>query len=359
MSVYGGSMPSIELKNIHNYACRGVNLQTISGELLVLLGPNGAGKTTLLHIIAGLTGYQGSVLFDGIPVDRRPSRTRKVGYLFQDPALFPHLSVASNIAFGLKAQGWPKRKIDVRVGKLLDMMRITHIATRFPGRLSGGEKQRVALARALAPSPEILLLDEPLGKVDFQTSKHLRSELKQLQQRLGITTLYVTHKLEEAEEVADRIAIIHEGRLEQIGRPEEVLFYPANEKVSGFIGAPNILKCDSTRGLGQGLVEMICGGLSIVVPDDGNPVRCIALFPQDIIISPIKPPGSEVNLFRSIISDIKASPESIRLKVDAGNNRLTVEMPHHIFKGMGLKIGREVFLKLKLSRIKILSNAHP
>ena len=346
-------MPSIELKNIHNHGCKGVNLQTLSNELLVLLGPNGAGKTTLLNVIAGLTGYEGSVLFDNIPVDRLTSQKRRVGYLFQDLVLFPHMNVASNIAFGLRSQEWPKKKINIRVGELLDMMRITHLASRFPGRLSGGEKQRVALARALAPSPEILLLDEPLGKVDSQTSKYLRSELKQLQQKFKITTLYVTHKLEEAEEVADRIAVVCDGRIEQAGRPEEVLFYPANKKVSGFIGAPNILKCDTTRSLDQGLVELNCGGLSIVVPHNGNLVQRVALFPQDIEVCPIKPLNREINQFNAIISEIKKTPESIRLKVKTGNHRLTAEMAHHVFEDMGLKIGQKVFLILKLRRIKV------
>ena len=215
-------MTAIELRNIENYVCRGVNLKVFSGELLVLLGPNGAGKTTILNIIAGLTGYKGSVLFDGRPIDELPTRERKVGYLFQDLVLFPHLDVASNIAYGLRAEGWPNEKIEPRVKELLRLLKIEHLATAYPWHLSGGEKQKVALSRALAPYPEILLLDEPLSSLDWQTSRYLRFELKGLQQKLGITTLYVTHDLTEAKEVADRMAIILEGRIEQIGRLEDL-----------------------------------------------------------------------------------------------------------------------------------------
>ncbi len=346
-------MPAVELKGITNFICRDLNLGVISGEFLVLLGPNGAGKTTLLNVIAGLNEYEGSVLFDGIAVDGLPPQRRGVGYLFQDLMLFPHLSVASNIAYSLKVQGRPREKIEARVGELLELMRIKHLTSRYPRNLSGGEKQRVALARALALSPGILLLDEPLSSLDLQTSKYLQSELKQLQRNLGITTLYVTHELTEAEEVADRIAIIHKGRIEQVGRPEDVFFYPANEKVVAFIGAPNILQCDSTRNLGQGLVEVRCGGLPIVVPHDGNSVQRIVLFPRDIYVSPMKPPGPEVNRFKGVISEIKAPPDSIQIVIKAGNNKLVAEMPHYIFEGMGLKVGQEVFLILKLRRIKV------
>ncbi len=215
-------MTAIELRNIENYACRGVNLNVLSGELLVLLGPNGAGKTTLLNIIAGLTGYKGSVLFDGRPIDELPARERRAGYLFQDLVLFPHLDVASNIAYGLRVQRWSNEKIEPRVRELLRLFKMEHLATAYPWRLSGGEKQKVALSRALAPYPKILLLDEPLSSLDWQTSRYLRSELKGIQQQLGITTLYVTHDITEAREVADRIAVIREGRIQQIRGPEDL-----------------------------------------------------------------------------------------------------------------------------------------
>ena len=171
--------------------------------IFALLGPNGAGKTTLLNIIAGLTDYDGSVLFDGMPVDKVPASKREAGYLFQDLVLFPHLDVTANIAYGLKVQKQSQSEVEARVQELLQVMRIKHLSSRYPKHLSGGEKQRVALARALALSPKVLLLDEPLNSLDVQTSKYLRIELKQLQRELGITTIYVTHDLTEAEELAE------------------------------------------------------------------------------------------------------------------------------------------------------------
>jgi ABC-type Fe3+/spermidine/putrescine transport system ATPase subunit len=346
-------MPTIELKDISNYACHQVNLKILSDELLVVLGPNGAGKTTLLNVIAGLTDYEGSVIFDGTSIDGLPPQKRSVGYLFQELVLFPHLDVASNIAFSLTCHGWPKEKAEVRVSEMLDLTRIAHLASRYPRYLSGGEKQRVALARALAPIPNILLLDEPLSGLDLQAAKHLRSELKHLQRSLGITTVYVTHELAEAEEMGDRIAFMENGYVEQVGRSEQVFFYPANKKVASFIGAPNILECARTRSLGQGLVEATCGQLSILIPHDGRDVKRVAFFPRDVYVSPIRPPGPEVNRFKGIISNIQKSREFVRLELAVKGTEIIAEVPRHIFEGMGLEKGREVYLILKLRRIRV------
>ncbi len=345
-------MPSIQLRNICKYICHDVNLDIPEKELLVLLGPNGTGKTTLLNIIAGLTDYEGSVLFDGVPVDKLSTSTRKVGYLFQHLVLFPHLDVAANIAYSLENQKQPKSKVAARVDELLQIMKIKHLSSRYPKHLSGGEKQKVALARALALSPKVLLLDEPLSSLDVQTSKYLRIELKQLQRELEITTIYVTHDLREAEEMADRIAVIQSGHIEQVATPEEVFFYPKNERVSDFIGAPNILDCNSCHSLGQGLAEVNCDNLPVVVPDDGNIIRRIAIFPQDIYISETEPPGSGVNRFKGIITNIRADNDTVRPEVKVGEKTLLVEMPHHIFEEMDLAVGKEVFLILKLRRIR-------
>ncbi|HUT97415.1 MAG TPA: ABC transporter ATP-binding protein [Dehalococcoidales bacterium] len=346
-------MPAIKLENICKYICRDVGLEIRDRELLVLLGPSGAGKTTLLNIIAGLTDYDGSVLFDSQRVDKLPASKRGVGYLFQDLFLFPHLDVSANIAYGLKARKPPRDGVKERVEELLHLMKISHLAERYPKHLSGGEKQRVALARALALSPRVLLLDEPLSSLDGQTAKYLRTELKQLQRKLGITTIYVTHDLAEAEEMADRIAVIQDGRLQQLGRTEEVFFSPVNEAVSDFIGAPNILHCDRCQSLGQGVMEANCGTMSIILPDDGNPVRRIALFPRDIYVSETMPPGPAVNRYRGVVTDIKPLSDAVRLEVKVGEHKLLAEVPHHIFEEMDLAEGKEVFLILKLRRIKV------
>lgn len=345
-------MPRIELKNICKHICQNVNLDILNKELLVLLGPNGAGKTTLLNVIAGLTNYEGYVVFDCVPVDRVAASKRRIGYLFQDLVLFPHLDVSSNIAYGLKAQKLPQSKIEARVEELLEMMKIKHLSSRYPKHLSGGEKQRVALARALALSPEVLLLDEPLSSLDLQTAKHLRTELRQLQRRLGITTIYVTHDLEEAEEMADRIAVVYDGRVEQVAPPGEVFFYPINETVSDFIGAPNILDCDSCREFEHGIIEANCGGLPIIVAHEGNSVQRIALLPRDIYVSETWPPGPGVNRFKGTITKTRCIDDEVRLEVNVGKSRLVAEVPHHIFEEMDLAVGKEVFLILKLRRIR-------
>jgi ABC-type Fe3+/spermidine/putrescine transport system ATPase subunit len=349
-------MPSITLKDVSKYVCQTVSMEIFDEELLVLLGPNGAGKTTLVNIIAGLVDYKGSVFFDGVSVDKLPANKRGVGYLFQDLVLFPHLDVAANIAYGLLSHQQPRERVDARVNELLQTMKIEHLASRYPKDLSGGEKQRVALARALALSPKVLLLDEPLSSLDVQTAKHLRTELRQLKRRLGITTLYVTHDLEEAEEMADRIAVIESGHLEQVGRPEEVFFQPKNEKVSDFIGAPNILDCDRCRSLGKGVMEVTCGDLTIIVPHDGNSVSRIVVFPHDIYLSEIKPPGPQVNRFTGTIFNIVPTNDAVRIKVQVGATSLWAEMPHHIFEDMDLAVGNEVFLILKLRRIRVHEN---
>ena len=349
-------MPSIELKNICQYICRDVSLKIRNKELLVLLGPNGAGKTTLVNIIAGLADYQGSVLFDGVAVDKLPANKREVGYLFQELVLFPHLNVAANIAYGLRAQKQSPHQVEARVNQLLQMMKIKPLSSRYPKHLSGGEKQRVALARALAPSPKVLLLDEPLSSLDVPTAKYLRTELKQLQQRLGITTIYVTHDLQEAEEMADRIAILQNGCLEQVDKPEKVFFYPQNERVSDFIGAPNILDCDYCHSLGKGVMEVGCGGLTIIVPHDGNSAQRIALLPSDIHISETHPPGPEVNRFKALVTSIKPTDEAVRIGLKVGAVNLLAGIPHHIFEDMNLAVGKEVFLILKLRRIRVYEN---
>ncbi len=346
-------MPSITLKNICKYVCRDVNLEIFDGELLVVLGSNGAGKTTLINIIAGLTDYEGSVLFDNVPVDTLPANKREVGYLFQGLVLFPHLDVSANIAYGLSTRKWPANRIESRVHELLKLMNIEHLASRYPKQLSGGERQRVALARAIAPSPRVLLLDEPLSSLDAQTAKYLRTELKQLQRRLGITAVYVTHDLMEALDMADRVAVIHNGHVEQVAEPEKILFYPEGEMVSDFIGAPNILDCDYCQNLGKGIMEVTSGGLKLIVPHEGESIHKVAILPRHIYVSETRPPGQGVNGFQGIITEIKYARNTVRIGIAVVENNLVAEIPYHIFEEMTLAVGKEVFLILRMRRIRV------
>ncbi len=345
-------MPSITLKNVCKYVCQDVNLTIFDKELLVVLGSNGAGKTTLINIIAGLVDYKGSVLFDDVPVDRLPANKREVGYLFQGLVLFPHLDVVANIAYGLSARRWLRPQVEARVDELLDLMNIKHLASRYPRQLSGGEKQRVALARAIASSPRVLLLDEPLSSLDAKTAKYLRTELKQLQRRLGITAVYVTHDLMEAVEMADRVAVVQNGQVEQVAEPEKVLFYPQGEGVADFIGSPNILDCDYCRDLGQGIMEVGCGGLKLTVPHEGGLVRKVAILPRHIYVSETRPPGLSVNGFQGSITTIKPIGNTVRIWIDVDDNNLMAEVPSYIFEEMNLAEGKEVFLILRMRRIR-------
>ena len=216
-------MPNIRLKNVNNFICRDINLKIAEGEFLVLWGQTGAGKTTLLNIIAGLVEYKGSVFFDDIPADEVPVSQRRMGYLFQQLALFPHLDVRSNVAYGLNIQKKPKKEVEIKVAEQLGLMEIRHLAHRYPRDLSGGEKQRVALARAIISSPEIMLLDEPLNSLDFDTARRLRAKIRQLHRKLGITTVYVTHCFEEAFALADRVVVLNNGRIVRIDSAENIL----------------------------------------------------------------------------------------------------------------------------------------
>ncbi|MEA2086754.1 MAG: ABC transporter ATP-binding protein [Candidatus Caldatribacteriota bacterium] len=348
-------MSSITLKNISKYVCKDFNLEIFDKELLVLLGPNGAGKSTLLNIIAGLIDYEGSVLFDNKPVDGLPANKRRMGYLFQELNLFPHLDVAANIAYGLKVQKRPQNEINAKIEELLQIMKIKHLSSRYPKELSGGEKQRVALARALANSPLILLLDEPMSSLDYRTSKYLRTEFKMLQKRLGITTVYVTHNFYEAEEMAERIAVLDKGRVEQIGSPKEIFFHPT-EAVNDFIGAPNILNCDYCNRLGFGLVEVKCGDITLVVYSEREKIKKVAILPEDTYLSDIRPPGPDVNRVKGRLTEIEESSSTVCCTVAIGKNSLRAKLPQEIFSGMSLNNGDEVWLILTLRKLKTITD---
>ncbi len=345
-------MSEITLKGINNFACKNVTLRIREGEILVLLGPTGAGKTTLLNVIAGLIPYHGTVCINGNAIDNVAASQRNVGYLFQDLSLFPHLSVASNVAYGLTMRKMPHRERSV--DELLRLMKIGHLAERYPGDLSGGERQRVALARAIAPAPKVLLLDEPLSSLDFRTSRYFMMEIRRIQRALGITTLYVTHSFIEAREMADRVGVMHEGRLEQVGSPEEVFTYPANERVADFIGPPNVLDCEQSETLGRGLVEVCCGGNKIIVPYDGGEVKKISISPRHIYVSIEKPPGPTVNRFRGVVDEVMVSDLVSRYKIKIGDTFLVAELPRGVCEEMDLSPGREVFLVLKLRWINVI-----
>src|SRR3990170_2687645 len=223
-------------------AVDGVNLQMPSGEFFSLLGPSGCGKTTTLRMIAGFERpTEGQILLDGVDMAQTPPHKRNVNTVFQNYALFPHLSVEKNVAFGLKYKDVSKGEERDRVGRALELVRLTGFETRRPNQLSGGQQQRVALARALILNPAVLLLDEPLGALDAKLRKALQIELKAIQEEVGITFIYVTHDQEEALTMSDRIAVMSNGRVEQVGPPKEIYEQPATAYVADFIGASNLM----------------------------------------------------------------------------------------------------------------------
>jgi sulfate transport system ATP-binding protein len=225
-------------------AVKVVNLEVATGDFVALLGPSGSGKTTLLRLIAGLESLDtGKIFFNGIDFSNKTVKDRKVGFVFQHYALFKHMSIFENIAFGLKVRPRKLRpsnkEIKVKVNDLLKLVQLEHLADRYPSQLSGGQRQRIALARALAVEPEVLLLDEPFGALDAKVRQELRHWLREIHQKLNITTIFVTHDQEEALEMADTVVVMNHGKIEQIGSPEEVYQNPANAFVYSFLGRVN------------------------------------------------------------------------------------------------------------------------
>jgi len=244
--VAGGSIELSGLtKRFSEIAVDNIDLTVASGEFFSLLGPSGCGKTTTLRLIAGFEQpSSGRILLDGVDVSDVPPHRRKVNTVFQSYALFPFLDVRDNVAFGLRHQGVSKAELRRRVDQALDLVRMTSFAKRRPGQLSGGQQQRVALARALVLNPAVLLLDEPLGALDAKLRRSLKVELKALQERVGITFLYVTHDQEEALTMSDRLAVMNAGRIVQIGTPREVYEDPADTYVADFLGAANLMEVE-------------------------------------------------------------------------------------------------------------------
>ena len=240
----GGEVQLVDLvKRFGEFsAVAGINLEMPTGEFFSLLGPSGCGKTTTLRMIAGFERpTEGQILLDGVDMAQTPPHKRNVNTVFQNYALFPHLTVQDNVAFGLKYQKATKEETKERVGKALELVQMSPFATRRPNQLSGGQQQRVALARALILNPEVLLLDEPLGALDAKLRKRLQIELKALQEEVGITFIYVTHDQEEALTMSDRIAVMSQGRVEQVGPPKEIYESPATAYVADFLGVSNLM----------------------------------------------------------------------------------------------------------------------
>lgn len=297
-----------------NVVVKNIDMDIEKGEFLTLLGPSGCGKTTTLRMIAGFEETtDGEVIIDGKEVSSVPPHKRDVNTVFQSYALFPHMTVAENVAFGLKMKKVPKSEIMSRVMEALQLVQLDSFAKRKPEQLSGGQKQRVAIARALVNSPKVLLLDEPLGALDLKLRKQMQVELKHLQQKLGITFIYVTHDQEEALTMSDRIAVMNNGIIEQLGKPDEIYERPASRFVADFIGETNLFEGSVTE-LDQTYAYMNLAGQRV-------PIR----------------PERTLSVNESVSMAIR--PERIRLHKEAvpGSFALPGKVVEHIYVGSVIK----------------------
>src|SRR5262245_49435157 len=242
-------MPFLELSHVHKefsgtVAVHEFDLAVEQGEFVSLLGPSGCGKTTMLRMVAGFESPStGRIIVNGRDVTHTPPNRRKMGMVFQSYALFPHMTAADNVGYGLRVAGKPKAEVAQRVREMLDLVQLSQFGARYPYQLSGGQQQRVALARALAIRPALLLLDEPLSALDAKVRAEVREEIRRIQTQLGITTIFVTHDQEEAMSISDRVVVMSRGQVEQVGKPFEIYNFPRTAFVASFVGTLNQLTC--------------------------------------------------------------------------------------------------------------------
>jgi sulfate transport system ATP-binding protein len=336
---------SIEAQNITKKfgqftALDQVNLGIPSGELVALLGPSGSGKTTLLRIIAGLEfADSGTVLFDGADTSHKTARDRRVGFVFQHYALFRHMTVFENIAFGLRVRPRTvrpsKEQIHAKVHELLKLIQLKNLSSRYPSQLSGGQRQRVALARALAVEPSVLLLDEPFGSLDAKVRLELRRWLRQLHDEVHITSVFVTHDQDEALEVSDRVAVMNDGRIEQVGSPDEVYHYPVTPFVYNFLGNVNLFH-------GR-------------IGDENTPIQDTAtgelVYVRPHLLEIHRQPNGGSN-FRATIKHINSAGPLVKIEALTEWGALVhVEISQERFRDLRLKKNEAVFLVPKETKV--------
>ena len=308
-------------------------LEVREGEFLALLGPSGCGKTTALRLVAGfLKPTTRRILIDDMDVSVLPPHRRNLGMVFQDYALFPHMTVADNIAFGLHERGQKGSQAARRVDELLALVKLPGMQGRYPGELSGGQQQRVALARALAFRPSVLLMDEPFGALDLKLREAMQSELVQIQRQLRITTLFVTHDQGEAIAMSDRIAVMNNGRIEQLGSPEEIYHRPSNQFVAAFVGKINLIEAQIIEARDDGLVVGAAGTIIQALPApwaQAGMTSYVAVRPESFVIT-FSAAGDETsshtNALEGTVVGRRFAGSSLAIEIETGDrNRLQVE----------------------------------
>jgi iron(III) transport system ATP-binding protein len=350
------SEPYLELSGVEKKfgaftALRDINLGVAQGEFVCFLGPSGCGKTTLLRIIAGLeVQTAGTVRQAGRDISRLPPAQRDYGIVFQSYALFPNLSVFDNVAYGLVNRRAPRAAIAARGAELLKLVGLPDAGAKYPSQLSGGQQQRIALARALATSPGLLLLDEPLSALDALERVRLRQEIRLLQQRLGVTTIMVTHDQEEALSMADRIVVMNQGAIEQVGSALEIYREPASPFVADFVGKVNVLAGTAENGgLRIGAAVLECNGAHV---PKSHSVK-IYLRPEDIVARPIAPGDS--NVFDARIEKIEflGSYCLVRVATDVLGQPLTVYLSLNFLSEQALAPGSRLKLRILPDRLRL------
>ena len=355
-----------------------ISFAVAEGESFILLGPTGSGKTLLLETIAGLhRPTAGRVLLAGEDVTLQPPEKRGIGFVYQDYALFPHLSVAENVAFGLALRERPRLRrflpwgarralrrfaADARVREMMRLLGIEKLATRAPLSLSGGERQRVALARALVIKPRLLLLDEPLSALDPNRRESLRRELKRLQRLLGLTVLHVTHDFEEALALGDRLGVLRAGRLEQVGTPDEVFRKPKTEFVAEFVGMRNIFTAEAEGAPNAAAVLHLPQGLDVfAVTDQRGRVR-FAVRPEDVVVAPCAEAGSFArtslrNCFCGRVVELEAGTAlvfvTVAVPAENGEVHFVAAVTRRSWETLGFEVGSAVEIAFKASAVHV------
>ncbi len=335
-------------KDWKEFRLREISFDVSEGEHFIILGPSGAGKTVLLEIIAGIIEPDaGSVLLNGEDITHWPPERRGLAYIPQNYALFPHMSVFDNIAFGLRLRKLPKADVERKVREIAEVLGIAHLLHRKPKTLSGGESQRVAIARALVVEPELLLMDEPFANLDVQTRGKLINEMKRWKRELGFTALHVTHSFEEAVSLGDRVGVMLDGRLVQVGSVREVFSRPSSEEVARFLGFENIIE-----GTAEGRV-LRSNGVEIELPAEARGRVRVGLRPEDIILSlePIR--TSARNEFKALVESVEELGPLVRIHLRIGGLHLRAFITRSSMLEMGITKGREVYVSFKASALHV------
>ena len=335
--------------DLGSFSLRRIKLRVERGEYFIVLGPTGAGKTLLLETIAGFhTPREGRILIEGVDMTHTPPEKRSIGFVYQDYALFPHMTVEENISFGMKSRKFPEGEVEERVSRLMDSLDISKLRGRYPLTLSGGERQRVSLARALAISPRILLLDEPLAALDPQTRLALRELLRRVHDDEGTTTVHVTHDRVEALTLGDRVAVIMGGEIVQVGRPEEVFEKPVGVEMAEFLGVENIFDgvVMSNRD-GIAVVETKSFQLTVVSPIKSGRVD-VFIRPESIILSRSSLESSARNRTEGMITEVTPLGPTVLVHLDNG---LKVAITRRSLDEMSLRPGERVYAYFKATSV--------